>query len=116
MAWILLFSSAFTMVASALQIYSDYRKDLSQIDNRMQVIESGYASSLARSLWALDQKLLQTQMEGILSLPDVVHLRLRIEPDSELVMGDIPLMRGPNPTVSAWFTWAMKSSSWASSR
>jgi diguanylate cyclase (GGDEF)-like protein/PAS domain S-box-containing protein len=90
LAWILLFSSAFTLIASAIQIYSDYRKDLSQIDGRMQVVESGYASSLARSLWALDQKLLQTQMEGILSLPDIVHLRLGIEPDSELVMGEIP--------------------------
>lgn len=90
LAWILLFSSAFTLIASGIQIYSDYRKDLSQIDNRMSVVESGYSSSLARSLWALDQKLLQTQMEGILSLPDIVHLRLRIEPDSELVMGDIP--------------------------
>ncbi|WP_375170788.1 EAL domain-containing protein [Marinobacter sp.] len=90
LAWILLFSSVFTLFASGIQIYSDYRKDLSQIDNRMKVVESGYSSSLARSLWALDQKLLQTQMEGILSLPDIVHLRLRIEPDSELVMGDIP--------------------------
>src|SRR5690554_120452 len=90
LAWILLFSSVFTLIASAGQIYFDYRKDLSQIDNRMAVVESGYSSSLARSLWALDQKLLQTQMEGILSLPDVVHLRLRIEPDSELVMGEMP--------------------------
>ena len=90
LAWILLFSSAFTLIASGIQIYIDYRKDLSQIDNRMDVVEAGYSSSLARSLWALDQKLLQTQMEGILSLPDIVHLRLRIEPDSELVMGDIP--------------------------
>ncbi|WP_322003183.1 EAL domain-containing protein [Marinobacter alexandrii] len=90
LAWILLFSSIFTLIASGIQIYSDYRKDLSQIDNRMEVVEAGYSSSLARSLWALDQKLLQTQMEGILSLPDIVHLRLRIEPDSELVMGDIP--------------------------
>lgn len=90
LAWILLFSSAFTLIASGIQIYTDYRKDLSQIDNRMNVVEAGYSSSLARSLWALDQKLLQTQMEGILSLPDIVHLRLRIEPDSELVMGDIP--------------------------
>ncbi|MCK2148941.1 EAL domain-containing protein [Marinobacter alexandrii] len=90
LAWILLFSSVFTLIASGIQIYSDYRKDLSQIDNRMEVVEAGYSSSLARSLWALDQKLLQTQMEGILSLPDIVHLRLRIEPDSELVMGDIP--------------------------
>src|SRR5690554_5493513 len=90
LAWILLFSTAFTLLAAGVQIYSDYRKDLSLIEERMEVIESGYASSLARSLWALDQKLLQTQMEGILSLPDITHLRLRIEPDSELVMGEIP--------------------------
>ncbi len=90
LAWILLFSSAFTLIASAIQLYTDFREDLTLIDRRMEVVESGYASSLARSLWALDQKLLQTQMEGILSLPDIVHLRLRIEPDSELVMGDIP--------------------------
>ena len=96
LAWILLFSSGFTLVASAIQIYSDYRKDMAQIDSRMQVLESGYSSSLASSLWALDQKLLQTQMEGILSLPDIVHLRLRIEPDSELVMGEIP--RGSQTT------------------
>ena len=90
LAWILLFSSAFTLIASAIQLYSDYSKDLLRIDKRMHVVETGYASSLARSLWALDQKLLQTQMEGILSLPDIVHLRLRIEPDSELVMGKVP--------------------------
>ncbi|MEP1214103.1 MAG: EAL domain-containing protein [Marinobacter sp.] len=90
LAYILLFSSLFTLISSAAQIYSDYRKDLSQIDRRMKVIETGYTSSLARSLWALDQKLLQTQLEGILSLPDIVHLRLKIEPDSELIMGEIP--------------------------
>lgn len=90
LAYILLFSSLFTLISSAAQIYTEYRKDLSQIDRRMKVIETGYTSSLARSLWALDQKLLQTQLEGILSLPDIVHLRLNIEPDSELVMGDTP--------------------------
>ncbi len=90
LAWILVFSSALTLLASGVQIYSDYRKDLGDIEERMAVIESGYASSLGRSLWALDQKLLQSQMEGILSLPDISHLRLRIEPDSELVMGEIP--------------------------
>lgn len=90
LAWILLFSSIFTLIASAIQIYSDYSKDLSQIDSRLALVESGYGSSLTRSLWALDQKLLQAQMEGILSLPDIVHLRLGIEPDSELVIGKIP--------------------------
>lgn len=90
LAYILLFSSLFTLVASGIQIYTDFRKDVSLIDERMSVIETSYASSLSRSLWALDQKLLQVQMEGILSLPDITHLRLRILPDSELVMGEKP--------------------------
>lgn len=90
LAYIVLFSSVFTLISSAIQIYSDFSKDIFQIDRRMEVIETGYASSLARSLWALDQKLLQTQLEGVLSLPDIVHLRLKIEPDSELVLGRIP--------------------------
>lgn len=90
LAWILLFSSAFTLLASGIQIYADYRSDLARIEQRLHVIESGYSSSLARSLWALDQKSLQTQMEGILNLPDIDHLRMRIEPDSELVMGEMP--------------------------
>ncbi|HLV76306.1 MAG TPA: EAL domain-containing protein [Marinobacter sp.] len=90
LAWILLFSSALTLLASGLQIFSDYRQDVQQIEDRLEVIEDGYSSSLSRSLWALDQKSLQTQMEGIMSLPDIHHLRLRIEPDSELVMGTLP--------------------------
>lgn len=90
LAWILLFSSVFTLIASAIQIYSDYRTDLSQIDHRIKIVESGYGSSMAKSLWALDLELLQTQMEGILSLPDIAHLRLDIEPDSELVIGEVP--------------------------
>ncbi len=105
LAYILLFSSLFTLLTSAIQIYVDYRKEVSQIDERMAVIQTSYASSLSRSLWALDQNLLQVQMEGILSLPDIVHLRLRIFPDSELVMGEQP--RG-DATIERSFTLTHK--------
>lgn len=90
LAWIILFSSAFTLVASALQIYIDYQKDRMQIEHRLKAVEASYASGLSTSLWTSDRTLLQTQMEGILRLPDVVHLRLNIEPDDRLVMGNIP--------------------------
>ncbi|MGM0570626.1 EAL domain-containing protein [Marinobacter sp.] len=90
LAYILLFSTVFSLIASGLQIYTDFRKDVSVIDDRFRVIETSYQSSLSRSLWALDQNLLQIQLEGILSLPDIVHLRLRIYPDSELVLGNQP--------------------------
>ena len=90
LAYILLSSSLFTLLTSAVQIYSDYRREVNLVDQRMKVIQTSYRSSLARSLWALDQKLLKVQMEGILSLPDIVYLKLDIYPDSEMVMGAIP--------------------------
>lgn len=90
LAYILLFSSVFTLLASGIQIYSDFRKGVSAIEERMSVVETSYSSSLSRSLWALDQKLLEIQMDGILSLPDIVQLRLQIAPNSEIVMGAVP--------------------------
>ena len=93
LAYILLFSSVFTLLSSAIQVYSDFRKDVSNVNKRINDIETSYASSLARSLWALDQQLLQVQMEGILSLPDIVYLQLSISPDAEIVLGTPPLAR-----------------------
>ncbi len=90
LAYILLFSTLFTLITSAIQLYGTYRKDLALIEERLNVIETSYASSLSRSLWSLDQNLLKIQMEGILSFPDIVHLRLIIYPDSQLELGIIP--------------------------
>ncbi|OZG73834.1 diguanylate cyclase [Hahella sp. CCB-MM4] len=90
LGYILVCSSLFTLFATGFQVYIDYRKDVSLVDQRMKLIETSYQSSLARSLWSLDQKLLKVQMQGILNLPDIVHLHLRIYPDSEISMGEIP--------------------------
>ncbi|WP_091816084.1 bifunctional diguanylate cyclase/phosphodiesterase [Marinobacter mobilis] len=90
LAYILLFSSVFTLLASGIQIYNDFRKGVNSIEERMSVVETSYSSSLSRSLWALDQKLLEIQMEGILSLPDIIQLRLQIAPNSEILMGVVP--------------------------
>ncbi|WP_253938381.1 hypothetical protein [Hahella sp. HN01] len=90
LGYILVCSSLFTLFATGIQVYADYRKDVSLVDQRMNLIETSYQSSLARSLWSLDQKLLRVQMQGILNLPDIVHLHLQIYPDSEIEMGEIP--------------------------
>ncbi len=90
LGYILVCSSLFTLFATGIQVYADYRKDVSLVDQRMQLIETSYQSSLARSLWSLDQKLLTVQLQGILNLPDIVHLHLKIFPDSEIEMGEIP--------------------------
>jgi PAS domain S-box-containing protein len=70
---ILLFSSAVTLVLTAVQLYFDYRFDVSAIEQRMSEIEKGYISSLAEGLWQLDRKQLELQLSGIASLPEVTY-------------------------------------------
>lgn len=90
LGYILLISTVFSLGASGVQIYNDFRKDVSLIKDRFRAIEASYRSSLSRSLWALDENLLQVQMEGILSLPDIEYARLTIYPNSEMVLGEPP--------------------------
>lgn len=90
LAYILICSSLFTLVASGIQLFSDYRRDISLIDQRMAMIETSYMSSLSSSVWALDQILLEIQLEGILSLPDIEYLILTVYPDTELSLGQQP--------------------------
>lgn len=68
---IILFSSLVTLIATAVQLYTDYRRDLNQIENRLADIESSYLASLGASLWNLDINQLKLQLEGIRQLPDI---------------------------------------------
>jgi PAS domain S-box-containing protein len=70
---ILLFSSAVTLVLTAVQLYFDYRFDVSAIEQRLSEIEKGYISSLSEGLWQLDRKQLELQLNGIASLPEVTY-------------------------------------------
>jgi PAS domain S-box-containing protein len=70
-ASILLFSSVVTLTLTALQLYLDYRHDVGIIESRLDEIEKSYLSSLGESLWHLDAKQLELQLNGILRLPDI---------------------------------------------
>jgi PAS domain S-box-containing protein len=74
---VLFFSSAITLLLTLAQLYLDYRRDVSAIDQRMSEIDSGYRQSLGEGLWRLDARQLQLQVEGILRLPDIRYVELR---------------------------------------
>jgi PAS domain S-box-containing protein len=73
LVFVLLFSSAVTLVLTGFQLYLDYRFDVRAIEQRLTEIEKGYLSSLAEGLWQLDQKQLELQLKGIASLPEVTY-------------------------------------------
>ncbi|WP_449432686.1 ATP-binding protein [Pseudomonas putida] len=84
--YILLFSLCFTVLASSVQLYIEYRREMRDIDARLQLIRDGYLASLDRSLWDLNRELLNVQMRGLVDFPDVARVRLN-STDFQLMQG-----------------------------
>ncbi len=74
---IVLFSSAVTLVSTLVQLYFDYRRDVSAIESRLEEIERSYLGSLAASLWHVDVTQIRLQLEGLQRLPDMQALEVR---------------------------------------
>ncbi|EJN27733.1 signal transduction histidine kinase [Pseudomonas sp. GM78] len=91
--FILLFSLCFTVLASSVQLYIEYRREMREIDSRMELIRAGYLASLERSLWDLNQEQLNVQLRGLVDFSDVARVHLT-GPDFDLVQGN-PAPAGP---------------------
>ena len=78
---VILFSSAVTLVLTTLQLYLDYRRDVSVIDQRLGEIEHSYLASIGEGLWQLNERQLTLQLEGILRLPDISAVEVRESTD-----------------------------------
>jgi signal transduction histidine kinase/ActR/RegA family two-component response regulator/HPt (histidine-containing phosphotransfer) domain-containing protein len=74
--FILLFSLCFTVLASTVQLYIEYRREMRDIEARLQLIRDGYLASLERSLWDLNQEQLNVQLRGLVDFPDMARVRL----------------------------------------
>jgi len=88
--FILLFSLCFTVLASSVQLYIEYRREMREIDSRMELIRAGYLASLERSLWDLNQEQLNVQLRGLVVFSDLARVHLT-SPDYDLLQGN------PNP-------------------
>ncbi|AYG44678.1 hybrid sensor histidine kinase/response regulator [Pseudomonas sp. Leaf58] len=85
--FIVLFSLCFTVLASSVQLYFEYRREMRDIEARMALIRAGYLASLERSLWDLDEAQLDTQLRGLVDFSDVARVRL-VSDDFQLLRGE----------------------------
>ena len=73
---ILICSSAITLVATATQLWLDYRYELSAIDERLYQIETSSIKSLSNSLWEISPAQVQVQSAGRCSTWNVNRHRM----------------------------------------
>lgn len=74
--YILITSSFFTFLGTLVQVYIDYSGDLNTINKTLTQIEKSYSSSLANSLWHLDNDQIEILLSGILKLRDIEYIKI----------------------------------------
>ncbi|GAB4508455.1 MAG: hypothetical protein Tsb0026_07140 [Sulfuricaulis sp.] len=74
---IILFSSAITLLLTAVQLYSQYRHDVSGIHADLRQVEQVHLKALTRSLWATNENSLRLQLEGIAHVPNFEYVAVR---------------------------------------
>jgi len=74
--YVVLFSSVVTLIITALQLYIDYKRELTIIQNSLDQIESVHVGALSASLWAVDTQNIRTLLEGIIQTPDMEYLEV----------------------------------------
>ena len=69
--YIILFSSAVTLITTSLQLYREYRRDLDMVSDSVEHLRLSQLESLTSSLWALDTGQIQLILDGIARIPDI---------------------------------------------
>ncbi len=75
--YVVLFSSFITLLATAMQLYRDYDKDIDLIEDQLQQVQDVHLKSLNATLWASDTKEIKIHLDGISQLRDMRFLEVR---------------------------------------
>lgn len=68
------FSTLVAVIATAIQLTLDYRREVHQIDATFFQVGQSYLPTLANALWATNRAELQVAVEGLARLPDVRYV------------------------------------------
>jgi len=76
--YIILFSSMITAIMTGVQLYVQYQTDKSELDQRVELINTGYRKSITNAVWLDDKIQLGSILSGIVALPDIKHVQVII--------------------------------------
>jgi len=89
--FIILFSSIITLIGTCFQLSVEYKDDVKYLDKQLSLIESSHLESLTSSLWTIDHKQIEIQLNNILSLRDIVYLEIVEKGKTIISVGKQPL-------------------------
>jgi len=76
--YIVLLSSLITLIATAIQLLYDYRRDVAQIEDNIARIRDSHLSSLVNSVWVEDDLQIRSQLDGLARYVDIEYLEISL--------------------------------------
>ncbi len=76
---VFLFSSLITLLLTALQLYLDFRADITGINSFLESIRRTDLRAIAQSVWILDDVQVNLQLEGLIHRQDIVYAAVEVE-------------------------------------
>lgn len=98
--YVILFSSVIAMGITAVELASEYFRDVDRIDSRLHQIETAYLDSVSENLWVADKERLDTLLMGIVRQPDFVTAEIRVDGKTLLKRGEEIRERGITRTFA----------------
>jgi diguanylate cyclase (GGDEF)-like protein len=89
--WIVCISATAALIATSVQLFFDYRQDVSELDKGMHYIEQNQLPGLADAAWNFNVSSMQVQLDGIGHSPWVAGATVRYGPNqkAELTTGQL---------------------------
>lgn len=82
--YIVLFSSAITLILTAIQLRLDYNDGIKFIHQRINQVKLTNIDSITQSLWTLDHSSIQIQLDGLSRINDIIYVKITSH-DDELI-------------------------------
>ncbi len=79
LAYILVFSSLVTLLATGWVLMGDYKRDVSKIEENLGHIQGGYLESITHSLWNMDQDQMTIQLRALLNYSEIHYVYIKDE-------------------------------------
>lgn len=84
---IVLFSSLLTLTVTGVQLYLQYRLDMSNVRQSADIIQDSWVPALTESVWDYNTDLIELQLNGMINLPFIMEVRLSLDDGQYFAVG-----------------------------
>ncbi len=98
-----LFSSLLALIITIIQFMQAYEREFSRVETNINLIENVYIENLSKVIWLMDEVLIVTQLQSILSFPEVESVSLRDDIDNSWDVGELVSSRSRSYDIQLTF-------------